>query len=245
MSPTIEEAIRFQNVIYHRDGHSILNHISGAIYKGKITTLVGPSGAGKTTLLKLCNELISPSSGEIYINSKLITSYEPTFLRRNVGIVLQNAPIIRGTVFENLSLPRKLQKEKLLKDEALNYLKIVGLDPQFLNHQVTELSGGQKQKLSIARTLINRSEILLLDEITSALDPLSRNEIEQLILKINKKYSVTIVWITHNIQQAKDLGDYSWFMMNGQLIRSGKTSILSDTTNMDIKQFVEGKLTSL
>ncbi|PKC50268.1 PEP carboxykinase-like protein, partial [Rhizophagus irregularis] len=100
-----EEAIQFLNVSYELGSLSILKNISGTIYKGKITTLVGPSGAGKTTLLKLCNGLISPTAGKLHINEKSILSFEPTFLRKQVGIVLQNAPIIRGSVFDNLNLP--------------------------------------------------------------------------------------------------------------------------------------------
>lgn len=242
MTQNLEEVIRFEHIHYEVDKLSILKNITGGIYKGKITTLVGPSGAGKTTLLKMCNGLISPTAGDIYINDKKIDSFIPTELRRNVGIVLQSAPIIRGTVFENLSLPRTLQNSKLLEDEAVSFLEDTGLDKSFLNRQATDLSGGQRQKLSIARTLINHSKILLLDEITSALDPTSVHEIEQLILKINQKYNTTIIWITHNIQQAKEIGDYTWVMMNGQLIESGESNLLLDSSNQRIQEFVQGAL---
>ncbi|MEL4026436.1 phosphate ABC transporter ATP-binding protein [Lysinibacillus endophyticus] len=233
-------AIKFENVCYEKDELSILNNINGVFNKGKITTLVGPSGAGKTTLLKLCNGLYSATSGEIYIQDNPIHSYEPTTLRRKVGIVLQSAPIIRGTVYKNLALPFTLQNKKLPENEAIKFLNDVGLDESFLHRQAEDLSGGQRQKVSIARTLINQPEVLLLDEITSALDPTSVNEIEQLILKINQKYDVTIIWITHNIEQAKRVGDYTWVMMEGQLIESGETNILWTNTNKLIQNFVSG-----
>ncbi|MCP1146172.1 phosphate ABC transporter ATP-binding protein [Lysinibacillus endophyticus] len=233
-------AIKFENVCYEKDELSILNNINGVFNKGKITTLVGPSGAGKTTLLKLCNGLYSATSGEIYIQDNSIHSYEPTTLRRKVGIVLQSAPIIRGTVYKNLALPFTLQNKKLPENEAIKFLNDVGLDESFLHRQAEDLSGGQRQKVSIARTLINQPEVLLLDEITSALDPTSVNEIEQLILKINQKYDVTIIWITHNIEQAKRVGDYTWVMMEGQLIESGETNILWTNTNKLIQNFVSG-----
>ncbi len=233
-------AIKFENVCYEKDELSILNNINGVFSKGKITTLVGPSGAGKTTLLKLCNGLYSATSGEIYIQDNPIHSYEPTTLRRKVGIVLQSAPIIRGTVYKNLALPFTLQDKKLPENEAIKFLNDVGLDESFLHRQAEDLSGGQRQKVSIARTLINQPEVLLLDEITSALDPTSVNEIEQLILKINQKYDVTIIWITHNIEQAKRVGDYTWVMMEGQLIESGETNILWTNTNKLIQNFVSG-----
>lgn len=238
----LEISIKFQNVSFQKNETLILKDVSGTIYKGKITALVGPSGAGKTTLLKLCNGLISPSNGDVFVEHQPITSFEPTSLRRQVGIVLQNAPIIRGTVFDNLSLPLKLQKKSLTEDEAISMLNTVGLDESFLKRDASDLSGGQKQKLAIARTLINRPKILLMDEITSALDPISTNEIEHLILKLKEEYEVTIIWITHNIEQAKELGDFIWVMMEGKLVESGDRAIFHNTQNIKVRQFFEGKI---
>ncbi|HWL13402.1 MAG TPA: phosphate ABC transporter ATP-binding protein [Ureibacillus sp.] len=218
----------------------ILNDISGSFFKEKITTLVGPSGSGKTTLLKMCNGLISQTSGEIFIEAEPIDSIEPTSLRKSIGIVLQNAPIIQETVFDNIALPYTLQEKILTEKDAISFLEIVGLDHTFLYRQAKDLSGGQKQKLSIARSLVNNPKILLLDEITSALDPTSVNEIEQLILNLNQHSRVTIVWITHNIEQAKRIGDFTWILMNGQLVQSGKSDILTASSNEQIQQFVKG-----
>lgn len=233
-------AINFHNVSYSIDNINILKNITGSIPKGKITTLVGPSGSGKTSLLKLCNGLASPTEGEIFINEKPIDSYDPSELRRLVGMALQSAPMVSGSVFDNLSLPKKLQGDELSEDEAIEILERVGLEKQFLHHQSEDLSGGQKQKVSIARTLINRSSILLLDEITSALDKTSVKEIETLILHINQNFGVTIIWITHNIEQAMRIGDYTWVMMNGELIETGKSDLLKDPQNELVRQFVLG-----
>ncbi len=208
----LQPAIELQGLSFHVKDRIILQNITGTFYKGKITTLVGPSGAGKTTLLKMCNGLLVPTAGDIKIDGQAIHTYEPTVLRRKVGIVLQSAPIIRSSVYENLALPRKLQGETLSKEEATSFLKDVHLEPSLLTREATQLSGGQKQRLAIARTLINKSDILLLDEITSALDPTSAKEIEQLILKINRKYGVTIIWITHNLEQARTLSDFTWIL---------------------------------
>ncbi len=233
-------AIELHNVSFQSEERSILKNISGGFHKGKLTTLVGPSGAGKSTLLKLCNGLLAPTTGHIMIDGKAIEHYEPTTLRRKVGIALQSAPILRTTVFENLALPRKLQEESLSKDEAVAFLEDVQLDASFLTRKAQGLSGGQRQRLSIARTLINQSDILLLDEITSALDPASSKEIEQLILSINQKYHVTIIWITHNLAQARELSDYTWVMQEGQLITSGDVSVLQHSDNPKIQQFLHG-----
>lgn len=240
MNITYEPAIHFQQINFSVNELMILNNITGSIPKGRITTLVGPSGAGKTTLLKMCNGLLSPTSGTIFIDNQPITSYEPTALRRNVGIALQSAPMITGTVFDNLSLPRSLQGDKLTKSEAIQYLEDVGLDKSFLQRPASELSGGQRQKVSIARTLINKSSILLLDEITSALDRQSALDIEALILTLNKKYNVTIIWITHNLQQALTIGHFTWVMMDGELIETGESSLLNTPKNPRVAEFVRG-----
>ncbi|GLC90258.1 putative ABC transporter ATP-binding protein YjkB [Lysinibacillus piscis] len=236
----MESAIDFHNVSFTVQDKQILKMITGTFFKGKITTLVGPSGAGKTTLLKLCNGLLSPSAGQISINQQAIEQYEPTALRKQVGMALQAAPMITGTVFENLALPRTLQGKQLTQREAISYLHDVGLDDRFLNRTAQELSGGQQQKISIARTLINQSSILLLDEITSALDPQSVHDIESLITRINQKYQVTIIWITHNLRQALSIGHYTWVMMDGRLVESGDSSLLNAPTNPAVAQFIQG-----
>ena len=242
MEKLYEPALRFQEVDYSVGDIQILKKITGSFPKGKITTLVGPSGAGKTTLLKLCNGLLSPTSGDIFIHEKPITSFDPIELRRMVGIALQSAPMVAGTVFQNLSLPLELRGEKLTEHDAIRFLEDVGLEEKFLHWKTDELSGGQRQKVSIARTLINRSEILLLDEITSALDRTSLHEIEELISKINRKFGVTIIWITHNLEQALSIGDYTWVMMEGKVIETGDSELLKSPKNELVKQFVQGDL---
>lgn len=233
-------AIRFENVTLTLQNNRIIHEISGIIPKGQITTFVGPSGAGKTTILKLCNQLISQTSGEIFIEELPIENYNPVKLRQQVGIALQSAPMIHGTVYDNLKLPRELQKSILSIEEATSILNDVGLDETFLKKDAKKLSGGQKQRVSIARTLINHSKILLLDEITSALDPVATKEVEDLILHINKKYKVTIIWITHNLQQATKIGDYMWVLKAGELLGEGTYEQLQATANSQIQQFFMG-----
>lgn len=242
MNHSIEKAIEMKDVYYSDGDTNIINGMTGFITKGKITTLVGPSGAGKTTIFRLLNGLISPSKGEIYILGKNILEYEPTDLRRTVGLALQSAPMLSGTVFDNLAIPKKLKGENLSESEAKKLLTSVGLAEEILMRDVHDLSGGQKQRVSIARTLVNRPKILLLDEITSALDRVSKQEIEELFLRINEQYEVTIFWITHNLEQAKEIGDETWVVMNGKLIESGKSSLLDEPTNELVKQFIKGDL---
>lgn len=242
MNQQIDKAIEFSQVSYYDGSLQILKNITGFFRKGKITTLVGPSGAGKTTLFRLCNGLISPTQGNITVNAKDINQYNPTELRRNVGLALQSATMLSGTVYDNLKLPRTLAGEMLTEEEAEILLTKVGLDKDMLKRKVTDLSGGQRQKVSIARTLVNRPEILLLDEITSSLDRVSRDDIEKLIERINKEFSVTIIWITHNLNQAIQIGDDTWVMMKGELVEYGPSSLLLEPKDQRVKQFVEGEI---
>lgn len=242
MSSNQKAALEFKHVSFSDGDVQIINDITGFFVEGKITTLVGPSGAGKTTIFRLCNGLISPDKGEIFVRGHNINSYVPTELRRIVGLALQNATMLSGNVYKNLELPRTLQGNQLSEEEAKSLLLDVGLGEEFLYRDVKDLSGGQRQKVSIARTLVNKPDILLLDEITSSLDRVSKQEIETLITEINQKHRVTIIWITHNLQQALSIGNYTWVMMNGKLIESGESSLLNHPTNEKVKQFVKGEI---
>ncbi|HLS07501.1 phosphate ABC transporter ATP-binding protein [Lentibacillus sp.] len=235
-------AITFENVNYGTDGIHILKNITGAITEGKITTVVGPSGAGKTTLFKLCNGLQSPDSGTINIQGKPIDSYNPVELRRKVGIALQNATMISGSIRKNLELPLKLQGHELPEERAGELLNIVGLHDVSLEKKTKDLSGGQQQKLSIARTLVNQPDILLLDEITSSLDSVSRQDVEELITRISREYGTTILWITHSLQQAITIGDETWVMMDGEVVETGPSNFLKHPQNDRVKQFVRGEI---
>ncbi|MBB4826706.1 putative ABC transport system ATP-binding protein [Sporosarcina luteola] len=241
MSSNEPPAIQFENVHYAIDGNTILQNINGSFPSGKITALVGPSGAGKTTLLKLCNGLLSPTSGAVYIGNQLIEQIAPLTLRRQVGIVLQSSPMLKGTVFDNLALPLRLQGKEMTTDEAHALLEKTGLQRSFLNFNVLDLSGGQRQKVSIARTLANHSSILLLDEITSALDRTSVHEIEELVQDLKQTSATSIIWITHNLDQAVRVSDYLWVMMDGQVVETGDPSILESPTNERVLKFVKGE----
>ncbi|MFB4212343.1 phosphate ABC transporter ATP-binding protein [Shouchella sp. JSM 1781072] len=234
-----EKAIELQGVTYKIDGTTILNQIDGSFYKGRITSLVGPSGAGKTSLFRLCNGMRTATEGTIQYNGKLLSSYVPTELRKKVGIVLQQATMINGTVRENLVLPLTLANEQLKDDAVKQSLEEVGLAASTMTKQAKELSGGQKQKLSIARTLLNQPDVLLLDEITSSLDRVSVREIEHLIEQIHERYGTTIVWITHQIEQAKRLSHDSWVMMDGQLVEHGTTQILDHPQDPRVIEFLK------
>jgi putative ABC transport system ATP-binding protein len=198
-----------------------LNGITAKVSPGRIITLVGPSGSGKSTLLSLCNLLLMPDEGEISVFGKPVSEWVIPELRRKVALVFQDAPMLQGTVLYNLQTVERLHGTVL--DDPPGLLERVGLTPDLLEQKAQELSGGQKQRLALARTLANRPDILLLDEITSALDPASVKEVEELLLHLNKEEGTTMIWITHNMEQARRVGHETWLMIDGRLVEQADT----------------------
>ncbi|WP_102347675.1 ABC transporter ATP-binding protein [Bacillus sp. Marseille-P3661] len=217
--------IEFRNIsktfINKNEPVVVLSSLNGKISRGSIVTIIGPSGSGKSTILSVCNLMATPDEGEVYIQEKEIRKWDIQELRRHVGIAFQAAPMIDGTVLDNLILPARLQGMEL-KDPEM-YLQYVGLKDDLLPRSASELSGGQKQRLSLARTLVNKPDVLLLDEITSALDPQAVHEVEELILRINREQHTTILWVTHDQSQAERVGDQTWLVIDGRLIESAPT----------------------
>lgn len=233
-----KEIVRLSNISYEKDGNTILKNISGTFFEKKITVIVGPSGSGKSTLLSLINGLKSHTAGEIMIGDKNIDSFNPIALRRDIQLVSQNATMINGSVKENLSLPLSLQNETMSDEEAKSFLEDVNLPTTFLNKDSRDLSGGEKQKLSLARALVSQPKIMLLDEVTSALDTHSKKAIESLLVKINQKHSVTMIWVTHDINQALSISDYVWLMMDGHIVESTETKNIKQSSNQYVKRFL-------
>ncbi|SDC32230.1 phosphate ABC transporter ATP-binding protein, PhoT family [Pelagirhabdus alkalitolerans] len=233
--------IKLKNISYKLENTLILNNISGAIDTGTMTSFIGPSGSGKSTLFRLLNGLKTANSGHIYIQNKSIDTFDPIELRQLVGIVLQEAIMIKGTVYDNLSIPTQLKDETLSEEKAKELLTLVNLDPSILMQDARTLSGGQKQKVSIARTLVNQPTILLLDEITSSLDPVSQKAIESLVKDLHSRLGLTILWITHSIEQAKEVSESIWIMKDGQVIEKSTSHELEQTTNQDVLSFIKGE----
>jgi putative ABC transport system ATP-binding protein len=240
----VDTAVEFADIhksfLHQGNLTNILKGISGKVAKGKILTIIGPSGSGKSTLLSLCNLLITPEKGQLLILGKDIREWDIQQLRKQVGIAFQAAPILQGSVLDNLLLPARLHGTQLQAPEK--YLEFVGLSSDLLSREAKELSGGQRQRLSLARTLINKPSVLLLDEITSALDPVSVHEVEDLILRINQEQRTTVLWVTHDLSQAKRAGDQTWLIADGTLIEAAPTEqFFSEPKNSLTKQFLDGE----
>ena len=236
--------VEFRNVsksfINEQETVDVLKNVSSKVEKGSIVTLIGPSGSGKSTILSLCNLLQTPDEGEILVQGKEVREWDIQELRRKVGIAFQSAPMIAGSALENLSLPVQLQGRNL--DDPMKYLDYVGLTADLLSREAKELSGGQRQRLSLARTLVNKPTVLLLDEVTSALDPISAREIEELILRINREHHTTILWGTHDLSQAERVSDQTWLIVDGRLVEDSPTKLFfSEPKEEQTRQFLEMK----
>lgn len=234
--------IKFIDVGYSDSDEVILKDITIEIPTGYIYTIIGPSGAGKSTLIKLINRLIDPTEGKILIDGKDIKDYDIIELRRKIGMVFQQPYLFDGTVEDNIKYGPMLKGKKGIDVEY--YLSIVGLDKNYRTRKVDDLSGGEAQRISIARTLANEPEVLLLDEPTSALDPASTQVIEELVMDLKNKLNLTFIWITHNMEQAKRVGDYTVFINKGRLVEYGETRTFFLNPKNDVtKLFIDGKLT--
>ncbi|MFD2637439.1 ABC transporter ATP-binding protein [Piscibacillus salipiscarius] len=209
-------------VIYKLDNiyRRILTNINIEIHKGDRVMLFGPSGSGKSTLLHLFNRLDDPEQGSIFYNGKNINEQDITTLRKNVGLVLQQPYLFPETVKDNLMYGPKLFND-WNPDEARTLLEYVNLPESYLDKPVDELSGGEKQRVSLARTLANKPEILLLDEPTSALDDQNIEQIEQDLINLIQHNDLTVIMVTHNLEQAKRLGNRGIYLENGKIVEEG------------------------
>jgi putative ABC transport system ATP-binding protein len=200
---------------------SVVTDISLDVYHGEMLGIVGPSGSGKSSLLRLLNRLDEPTSGTVFLDGQDYRQFSPRELRRRVGMVTQRPFLFPGNVAGNIRFG-PLQRGEVVADEDIaRLLERVGL-PGFAGREVANLSGGEQQRVSLARALANHPEILLLDEPTSALDEQAKTGVEQLICSLVKDTSLTCVMVTHDRDQARRMCDRVALLEAGRLIQYGK-----------------------
>jgi putative ABC transport system ATP-binding protein len=198
----------------------LVDDISVEVRSGEFLAIVGPSGSGKSSLLRLLNRLDEPSSGTVFLGTVDYRDIPPSELRRKVGMVTQRAFLFPGTVYDNLGFGPRQRGEALAESVAQELLAGVGL-PGYLTREVANLSGGEAQRISIARALANTPGVLLLDEPTSALDEASKSGVEALIRDIIRERSLTCVMVTHDVAQAARLATAVLLLEGGRAVRMG------------------------
>ncbi len=211
---------------------------------GKITGIIGPSGAGKSTLLYMLNGLEKVTNGKIVFDGKELKSEPDIETRRQMSMVFQKPIVFNTSVYENMAYSLKLRglPKMEIQDKVLKLASFIGLEDKLRQRAVT-LSGGEAQRLSLARAIIHKPKVLLLDEPTANLDPANVAMIEKLILHAKIEYKTSIVLVTHNMFQAKRLADNVVFLLNGNVIESGESAqIFSSPQDARTLDFIEGRM---
>lgn len=235
--------IEFKNIVKKYRSKTIINPFSLEIDAGQLVVFIGPSGCGKTTLLKMINKLIQPSSGKIFVNGTDISTMNPIELRRNIGYVIQNTGLFpHMSIKENLELIPKLKGEEpaSIEKKTKELLEIVGLDPkEFLHRFPKELSGGQQQRIGVARAFSTNSDIILMDEPFSALDPVTRSSLQDELFQMQKELNKTIIFVTHDMDEAIKIADKICILKDGDILQyDTPENILKNPANDFVEDFI-------
>ncbi|EPH95203.1 choline ABC transporter, ATP-binding protein OpuBA family protein [Enterococcus faecalis 13-SD-W-01] len=240
----VTNIIEFKNVGKKYDQKMVIENLDLAIKTGEIFVLVGPSGSGKTSTLKMINGLSVPTEGNVYFKGTRIKDYNLQKMRWQMGYVLQQIALFPTmTVKQNIEvIPEMLGWKKNKREEAVDrLLTIVGLDPeQYRDRMPKELSGGEQQRIGILRAIAASPEVILMDEPFSALDPLSRTSLQDLVLELHQQLGTTIVFVTHNMEEAIKLGSRIGVMKDGKLLQADTPEkVLTAPKSEFIKRFFE------
>lgn len=232
--------IRYQGVSMSYDGkEKVLDDLNFEIKEGEFFVLVGPSGSGKTTTLKLINRLIEQTEGDLFFQGKNIKDYPLREMRLEMGYVLQEIALFPNlTVAENIGLIPEMKKinKREIDKRVDSLLKQVDLDPKVYKNRLPEdLSGGEKQRIGILRAIAANPKVLLMDEPFSALDPISRTQLQDLVKDLHSDFKITTVFVTHDMREAIKLADRICLMRDGKVVQIGSPE---DLVNNPANDFV-------
>ncbi|PWJ50473.1 ABC transporter ATP-binding protein [Faecalicatena contorta] len=235
--------IQFESITKTYKTKQVLSDISLKIDKGSLVAIIGESGCGKTTLLKMINRLVKITTGTIRIEGKDIQEMDEVALRRNIGYVIQQTGLFpHMTVRENIELIPKLQKIKPIElaKNTSRLMQMVGLDcEEFLDRYPTELSGGQQQRVGVARSFATDPDIILMDEPFSALDPITRSDLQDELMELQSKLKKTIVFVTHDMDEAVKIADKICIMRDGKVLQyDTPENILKNPQDEFVSNFV-------
>ena len=232
--------VRISGLQYAAGGVEILKGVNARFPEGEISCVVGPSGAGKSTLLRAVNRLIEPAAGEVYLDGSPTSGMDPLLLRRRVGMVFQLPALFGASVEEAIRYGARLAEKDA---DASRLLEMAGVDPRLGGRDPQTLSVGQQQRVSIARALALEPEVLLMDEPTSALDEGARRRIEDLIQELNARLELTIVLVSHALDQVERVADRVVLLVAGRSEGEwGKEEFFSGESGERARQFISGRL---
>jgi osmoprotectant transport system ATP-binding protein len=238
---TREISVELQSVSKYYGTDKVVDEVSLSVKKGEIMALIGPSGCGKTTTLKMINQLIPHTSGTILVNGDDVTKLDAVELRRSIGYVIQYIGLLPHlTIQENIAFVLKLTKrpKKEQKERAHELIEIVGLPVNYLNRYPRELSGGQQQRVGVARALAANPDILLMDEPFGAVDPLTREQLQNELLRLQESIQKTIVFVTHDMQEAFKVGNRIGILRQGKLVSLGTPMEIVTSEDEFVQNFI-------
>jgi osmoprotectant transport system ATP-binding protein len=242
MNQSPEVTVEFRDVSFQIDRRPLLSHLNLTIERGEAIVLLGRSGSGKTTTLKLINHLLIPTTGAVLVNDRPTTNWDVIKLRRRIGYAIQDIGLFpHFSVGENVGLVPSLEKwsEQQIESRVYEMLNLVGLDPEvFAQRYPHQLSGGQRQRVGIARALAADPPILLMDEPFGALDPITRLELQQQFQYLQRQLGKTVVFVTHDIQEAFFLGTRIGLMHEGNLVVLGTKSEFLESQHPEAQAFI-------
>jgi osmoprotectant transport system ATP-binding protein len=242
---TTETMIRLENLskVFPAQDEPAVDDLSMEIYEGEIVVLVGPSGCGKTTTMKMINRLIEPSSGKIFLQGEDVTTVNSDNLRRRIGYVIQQIGLFpHMTIADNIAtVPKMLGWDKdRISDRIDELLETVGIDLSYRDRYPKELSGGQRQRIGVARAMAADPPVLLMDEPFGAIDPITRDRLQDEFLRLQREIKKTIVFVTHDIDEAVKMGDRIAILKQRSQIAQYDTpeNILTDPADDFVRDFV-------
>ncbi|WP_125705195.1 betaine/proline/choline family ABC transporter ATP-binding protein [Lacticaseibacillus daqingensis] len=227
---TTEPMVEFDDISkVYRGGNVAVEHVTLTIDRGDFVCLIGTSGSGKTTTMRMINRMLEPTGGTLRFDGKDIHSYDAVQLRRKIGYVIQNIGLMpHMTIYENITLVPKLLKwpEEKRREKAQELIKLVELPAAFLDRYPAELSGGQQQRIGVVRALAANQDLILMDEPFGALDPITREALQELVKSLQEKLGKTVVFVTHDMDEALKLATKIVVMDGGHIIQTASPAEL-------------------
>lgn len=234
--------LSIQNLALRRGGKTVLRDINLEVAAGELLVVIGPSGSGKTSLLRCINRLNDIAAGSIMLDGVSIYDMPVTELRRKVGMIFQKTDAFAGSLAENIAYGAALQGRQISRERILELMRRASLNVELVDQSAGALSGGQEQRLALARALALDPTLLLLDEPTSSLDPIATGRVETSLLRLRRETGATMIWVSHSIEQARRIGSRVLLLDAGRVLRVDTVQAMLDPQSGDKRAlaFAEG-----